>query len=52
MSSFTSSKERAMIGSLQTRVHKQPITLLYFEFETVLKFSTVGLSAVCDCGIS
>ena len=24
----------------------------FFEFETVLKFSTVGLSAVCECGIS
>ena len=27
-----------MIGCLQTRVHKQPIVTLYFEFETVLKF--------------
>ena len=27
-----------MIGCLQTRVRKQPIIGLYFEFETVLKF--------------
>ena len=27
-----------MIGSLRTRVLKQPIIVLYFEFETVLKF--------------
>ena len=27
-----------MIGCLRTRVHKQPIIVLYFEFETVLKF--------------
>ena len=27
-----------MIGCLRTRVHKQPIIALYFEFETVLKF--------------
>ena len=27
-----------MIGCLQTRVCKQPIIALYFEFETVLKF--------------
>ena len=26
-----------MIGFLQTRVRKQPIIALYFEFETVLK---------------
>ena len=26
-----------MIGCLRTRVHKQPIIALYFEFETVLK---------------
>ena len=27
-----------MIGCLRTRVRKQPIIALYFEFETVLKF--------------
>ena len=27
-----------MIGCLRTRVRKQPIFALYFEFETVLKF--------------
>ena len=27
-----------MIGCLRTRVCKQPIIALYFEFETVLKF--------------
>ena len=27
-----------MIGCLWTRVHKQQIITLYFEFETVLKF--------------
>ena len=27
-----------MIGCLRTRVRKQPITELYFEFETVLMF--------------
>ena len=27
-----------MIGCLGTRVRKQPIILLYFVFETVLKF--------------
>ena len=27
-----------MIGCLWTRVHKQPIIALYFEFEIVLKF--------------
>ena len=27
-----------MIGCLRTPVRKQPITVLYFEFETVLKF--------------
>ena len=29
-----------MIGCLQTRVHKQPIIPLYFEFENKLKFIT------------
>ena len=27
-----------MIGCLRTRVRKQPIIVLYFEFETILKF--------------
>ena len=27
-----------MIGCLKTRVRKQPIIVLYFEFEAVLKF--------------
>ena len=27
-----------MIGCLWTHVSKQPITMFYFEFETVLKF--------------
>ena len=37
MSSFSYSKLGAMIGCFQTRVHKQPIIVFYFEFETVLK---------------
>ena len=31
MSTVSDSKERAMIGCLRTRVHKQPIIALYFE---------------------
>ena len=31
-----------MIGCLQTRVHKQPIIVLYFNFETALKFYKLG----------
>ena len=31
-------KKTAMIGCLRTRVHNQPIFVLYFESETVLKF--------------
>ena len=31
-----------MIGCLWTRIHKQPIIALYFEFETVLKFYNLG----------
>ena len=31
-----------MIGCLWTRVRKQPIIALYFEFETVLKFYNLG----------
>ena len=31
-----------MSGCLQTRVHKQPIIALYFEFETILKFYNLG----------
>ena len=27
-----------MIGCLRTRIRKQPISTLYFEFENVLKF--------------
>ena len=30
-----------MIGWLRTRVRKQPIIALYFEFETVLKFDNL-----------
>ena len=35
-----------MIGCLRTRVRKQPINALYFEFETVLKF--YNLEAWCE----
>ena len=35
-----------MIGCLRTRVRKQPIIALYFEFETVLKF--YNLEASCQ----
>ena len=31
-----------MIGCLWTRVRKQPIIALYFEYETVLKFYNLG----------
>ena len=31
-----------MIGCLRTRVRKQPIIELYFEFETVLKIYDLG----------
>ena len=31
-----------MIGCLRTRVHKQPIIVLYFEIETVLKVYKLG----------
>ena len=34
--------KRTMIGCLWTRVRKQPIIALYFEFETVLKFWNLG----------
>ena len=34
-----------MIGYLQTRVHKQTIIALYFEFETVLKFHNLEARA-------
>ena len=33
-----------MIGCLRTRVCKQPIIALYFEFETVLKFYNIEAS--------
>ena len=36
-----------MIGCLRTRVRKQPIIALYFEFETVLKFYNLG-AWFCD----
>ena len=37
-----------MIGCLRTRVRKQPIIALYFEFETVLKFYNLeALDARC-----
>ena len=35
-----------MIGRLRTRVRKQPIILLYFEFETVVKFNNLGARAL------
>ena len=31
-----------MIGYLRTRVRKQPIIVLYFEFENELKFYNLG----------
>ena len=34
-----------MIGCLQTRFRKQPITELYIEFETVLKFYNIEASS-------
>ena len=42
LSSFSNSKLSAMIGCLPTRVRKQPIIAVYFEFETVLKFYNLG----------
>ena len=38
-----------MIGCLQTRVRKQPIIALYFEFENELKFYNLEASVVCVC---
>ena len=35
-----------MMGCLQTRVRKQPIIALYFEFENELKFYNLGTSAL------
>ena len=35
-------KKSPMIGCLRTRVRKQPIIVLYFESETVLKFYNLG----------
>ena len=37
-----------MIGCLQTCVHKQPIIVFYFEFETVLKFYNLGSWSVTE----
>ena len=37
-----------MIGCLLTRVRKQPIIALYFEFETVLKFYILEASFDLD----
>ena len=40
-----------MIGCLRTRVSKQPIIVLYFEFETTLKFYNLKArisGGVCD----
>ena len=59
-SSFSNSKQSAMIGCLWTRVRKQPIIALYFEFETVLKFTTsrpgcfvlIVFLVSCDCKCS
>ena len=34
-----------MIGCLRTRVRKQPIIALYFKFESVLKFYSLGTIA-------
>ena len=39
-----------MIGCLRTRVRKQPIIVLYFEFETVHKFYNLEARTV-DIGI-
>ena len=44
-SSFSDSELSAMIGCLRTRVRKQPIIALYFEFENELKF--YNLEAWC-----
>ena len=35
-----------MIGCLQTRVRKQPIIVLYFEFETLLMFYNLEASSI------
>ena len=35
-----------MIGYLRTRVRKQPIIVLYFEFENELKFKLYNLGAI------
>ena len=37
-----------MIGCLRTSVRKQPIVMLYFEFETVLKFYNLEASPVLE----
>ena len=44
LSSFSDSKESAMIGCMRTRVRKQPIIALYFESETVLKLYNLEAS--------
>ena len=40
-----------MIGCLRTRVRKQPIIALYFEFETVLRFYNLE-AWFCDSFVS
>ena len=44
LASAQSSNYSAMIGYLRTRVRKQPIIAIYFEFETVLKFYNLWAS--------
>ena len=41
-------KKSAMISCLRTRVRKQPIIALYFEFETLLKLYNLGACRVSD----
>ena len=39
-----------MIGCLRTHVHKQPIIVLYFKFETVLKIYNLWACTRCRWG--
>ena len=41
---YTNIKNLSSFSNSRTRVRKQPIIALYFEFETVLKFHNLGPS--------
>ena len=42
LSTVSNSKQSTMIGCLRTHARKQPIIVLYFEFENELKFYNLG----------